>query len=214
MNIRYATTAAAALLLIPAAWAQTGSAAAGAPSKVAILNVQGAIAGTGDGKAAAAELQSQFAPRQTELENLNKQIDDRRTRLRNGQTTLSDDEKARLTREGETAARTLQRKQQEYQDDANEAQREAFDRIARKMIDVIDRYAKENGYAVVIDSSSQSSTVLYAAPQIDITQDIIRLYDEANPVKVGSTAPAIRQPAAQKPAAPKPAPATTKPPQQ
>jgi outer membrane protein len=209
MNMRYATIAAAALLWMPGAGAQTGTAAHSdaAPAKVAILNVQGAIGGTSEGKAAAAELQSQFAPRQTELENLNKQIDDRRTRLRNGQTTLSDDEKARLTREGEAAARSLQRKQQEYQDDANEAQRDAFDRVGRKMLEVIDRYAKANGYAVVIDSSSQSSTVLYAAPQVDITQDIIRLYDEANPVKAASSTPATRpatRPAAAKPAAPKP----------
>src|SRR5204862_1634685 len=68
------------------------------------------------------------------------------------------------------------------------------------------RYARENGYSVVLDSSAQSTPILYASTQIDVTQDIIRLYDQAYPVKTGAPA---TQP---KPAAAKPAPATTQPP--
>ena len=89
-----AVSALAALLSVPAVWAQSG--AAGAPTKVGVINVQIAITSTAEGKQAAAELQSKFAPRQTDLDNMRKQLDDLQTRLRTGQTTLSDDEKARL----------------------------------------------------------------------------------------------------------------------
>ena len=212
MKIRNAATAFAALLLVPAAWAQTGttstparSADAPAPTagKVAVLNFQAAIAGTGEGKQALAELQTQFAPRNTELENLNKQIEDLRTRLRNGASTLSDDEKARLARQGDQLTRTLQRKQQDVQDDANEAQRDVVDRLGRKMVDILDRYARDNDFAVVIDDS-QSPTVLYAAPQVEITQDIIRLYDQTYPVKASVTNPARSTPPRPTTPAPKP----------
>jgi outer membrane protein len=208
--MRYATSALAALLLVPAAWAQTGGAShAGedaAPSKVAVINVQVAITSTAEGKQASAELQSQFAPRNSELENMRKQIEDLQNRLRTGATTLSDDEKARLSRQGDQLTRTFQRKQQEMQDDANEAQQEVVNRIGRKMLEVLDRYSKENGYGVVIDVSAQNTPVIYNAAQIDITQHIIKLYDQAYPVK-GSAAAA--------PAPPKPRPAAPKqPPQQ
>lgn len=216
MKIRYAATAFGALLLLPAAWAQTGSAgstarpAAEPPLKVAVVNSQIVISNTGDGKQAAAEIQTQFAPRQAELENLNKQIEDLRTRLRNGATTLSDEEKARLAREGDQMTRALQRKQQDLQDDLTEAQREAYDRIGRKMLDVLERYAKDNSFSVVIDNG-QTSTVLYAAPQVDITQDIIRLYDQTYPVKGGAAgAPSQPRPATPRP----PAAQTPKPPAQ
>jgi len=53
----------------------------------------------------------------------------------------------------------------------------------------------ENGYAVVLDSSAQSTPILYASTQIDVTQDIVRLYDQAYPVKAGATAPAQPKPA-------------------
>jgi outer membrane protein len=200
MKIRLAIPALAVLLVMPAAFAQSSGAAAPAPSKVGTINVQVAITSTAEGKQAAAELQSQFAPRQTELDNLRKQIEDLQTRLRTTSNTLSDDEKARLAREGDQYTRTYQRKQQDTQDDFNEAQREVIDRIGRKMIDILDKYSKENGYAVIFDTSAQNSPVIYAANQTDVTQEIIRLYDQAYPLRAAAPKPASR------PAAPKSAP--------
>jgi len=205
MKIRLAVPALAACLMVPAVWAQVsgaGAAAAMPQLKLAVINVQVAITSTAEGKQAAAELQSQFAPRQTELDNMRKQIEDLQTRLRTGSTTLSDDEKARLAREGDQMTRGYQRKQQESQDDFNDAQQEVVNRIGRKMMEVLDKYSKENGYVIVFDTSSQQTPVIYAANQIDMTQEIIRLYDQNYPVKQGSaTTP--------KPAAPKPATPTT-----
>jgi outer membrane protein len=203
MKIRIAIPALLALLLVPAAFGQAG---ASVGSKTAVINIQTAITSSAEGKQAAAELQSKYAPRQTELDNLRKQIEDMQTRLRNGATTLSDEEKGRLAQEGDRLTRSFQRKQQELQDDGNEDQREIVDRIGRKMLDVIDKYSKENSYVVVFDISAQNTPVVYAANSIDITQDIVKLFDQAYPVKAGSTTP---KPAAQRPATQQP-----KPPQQ
>jgi outer membrane protein len=187
----------------------TAAPAAGATgSKIGIINVRQAIVATSEGKQASAELQSQFAARQAELENMNKQIADLRQRLESGKATLSQEEQARLTRQGEILARQLQRKQDEYQEDVNAAQGDVIDRIGRKMIDVLDRYARENGYVAVLDSSAQNTPILYASNQIDVTQDIVRLYDTAYPLKAGAAAP---KPAAAKPAQSTPKPATQPP---
>jgi len=205
MKIRLAVPALAACLMVPAVWAQVsgaGAAAAMPQLKLAVINVQVAITSTAEGKQAAAELQSQFAPRQTELDNMRKQIEDLQTRLRTGSTTLSDEEKARLAREGDQMTRAYQRKQQESQDDFNDAQQEVVNRIGRKMMEVLDKHAKENGYAIVFDTSSQQTPVIYAANQIDVTQEIIRLYDQNYPVKTGSST--TPKPAAPKPATPAP----------
>src|ERR1700685_4858849 len=123
--------------MAPAAmWAQAAPASAG---KIGVIDVQAAIASTAEGKQAAAELQSQFAPRTTELQNLQKQIEDLRNRLQTGQSTLSDEEKARLTREGDQLTRAFQRKQQEFQDDTNDAQQEVVNRIGRKLVDILNK---------------------------------------------------------------------------
>ena len=84
-----------------------------------------------------------------------------------------------------------------------------MDRIGRKMIDILDKYSKENGYSVVLDTSAQNTPVIYAANTVDVTQDIIKLYDQSYPVKNAaaarpstprSTAPKPQAPAQQQPA--------------
>lgn len=209
----FRTTALAALgvLTAAAASAQSTAAAPPAPAKVGVINIRQAIVTTAEGKQASAELQSQFAPRQTELENLNKRINDLRQRLAACEGKCSQEEVGRLTQEGQKATQQLDRKQNEYQEDVNSAQGEVIDRIGRKMVDVLDRYARENGLTLVLDSSAQNNPILYASTQIDVTQDIIRLYDAAYPVKAsaaGQPKPAAQQ---QKPPAQKPAATPTKP---
>ena len=202
--LRTAALAAACLLGTAALRAQGAPAAGSAASgKVGIVDVRSAIVTTAEGKLASAELQSKFAPRQTELENMNKQINDIRQRLQAGASTLSPEEQTRLQRQGELLARQLERKQNEYQEDVNAEQGEVIDRIGRKMVDVLDRYARENGFVVVFDSSAQNSPLIYKSNQIDVTQDIIRLFDQAYPLKGGVATPA--KPAAAKPAATTPA---------
>ncbi len=205
--LRASVLAAAALFVTAGAHAQAPAAAGAATAgKTGVISIRQAIASTAEGKQAGAELQSQFSARQNELEGLNKQINDLRQRLDAGQGKLSQEEQTRLQRQGEVMARQLQRKQDEYQEDVQAAQADVFDRIGRKMVDVLDRYARENGFIVMLDSSAQNTPILFVSPNIDVTQDIIRLYDNAYPVKAGAT-PA--RPAAG--AAPKPAPAAPKP---
>jgi outer membrane protein len=200
-------TALAVLLLLPAAgaWAQTaGTAGTAAPTKVATLNVKLAIASTAEGKQANVQLQAQFTPQTTDLDNVQHQLQDIQTRLTNGARTLSQDEQARLQRQGEMLQRQFQRKQDDLNDQLTAAQGDIDDAIGQKMLAVLDKYSKDKGLAVVMDSSAQGSPLVYGAAQLDITDEIIRLYDQAYPLK--AAAPAVAPtPKPATPAAPKPA---------
>src|SRR5580704_17221444 len=213
--VRSAALAAVSVLGTAVAFAQAAPAAgsAAAPTKtVAIINLRGAIGNTAEGKQASAELQSQFAPRSSEIDALTKQINDLQQKLQAGQGKLNQDEETRLTAEGQRLTQRLDRRRNDFQEDASAAQQEVLERIGRKMVEDWDRYAREIGFSVVLDTSGQNSPILYASNQVDVTQDIIRLYDQQYPVKTGGTAPpAAAKPAATKPATPPPA---TKPPQQ
>lgn len=208
-----------ALLFLPAAgaWAQAGgNAAPSGPMKIAILNVRQAIVTTVEGKQASAQLQSQFAAQQNDLQNMQKQITDLQNRIANSHGTLSDDEQSRLQRQGELLTRQFQRKQDDLNEAVNAAQSDVIDNIGRKMLDVLDRYARENSYTAVFDTSAQGSPVVYGSSQIDITQEIVRLYDQAYPLKGGAAAPSgsaapAAQPKSPAPAAPSTAPKKTTP---
>src|ERR1019366_2654128 len=193
VNLRFTGTLAAlaVIFLAPITGVQaqgTGSAAASAPAKVAVLNVRNAIVATAEGKLAQGQLQSQFAPKQTDLQNMQKQIEDVQRRLSEGARTLSDDEKGKLQRQGELLTRRLQRGNDDLNEELNAAQGEIVDAIGRKMLDVLDRYARENGFSVVLDTSAQGTPVVYGSSQADITQEVVRLYDQAYPIKGGAAA--------------------------
>jgi outer membrane protein len=185
--------------------AQGAASAASAPSKIAVINIRNAIVATAEGKLAQAQLQSQFAPKQTELQTLQKQVEDLQRRMSEGARTLSDDEKAKMQREGELLSRRLQRGNDDLNEELNAAQGEIVDGIGRKMLEVLDRYARENGFTAVLDTSAQGSPVVYGSSQSDITQEIVRLFDQAYPIKGAAVAPAAPKPAAPAPVAPKPA---------
>jgi hypothetical protein len=65
------------------------------------------------------------------------------------------------------------------------------------MVEVLGKYAPSNGYGAVLDNSSESTPVMYASA--DITEEIVRLYDQTYPVK--SAAGAVDGNAGPKPAA-------------
>ena len=199
--IMHTAALAASLLIVAAVRAQSPAAAgSAAPTKVGVINIRGAIGTTAEGKQAQAELQSKFAPRQSEIENMNKQINDLRQRLAACEGKCSQDEIARLTTQGQRLTQQLDRKNTELQEDSNAELGDVIDRIGRKMVDVLEKYSRDNGYVIILDSSAQGTPILHAAPQIDVTQDIVRLYDSAYPVK-GGAAPAQQKPPAAKPAA-------------
>jgi outer membrane protein len=198
----------AALLLFPAAaaWAQAGAAG----NKVGVINIRQAIVTTAEGKQASSQLQAQFDPQQNDLQNMQKQIQTLQERLNNGARTLSADEQAKLQRQGELLAREFQRKQDDLNEEVTAAQGDIVDTIGRKMVDVIEKYSKDNGFVVVLDSSAQGTPVVYGATQADITQEIIRLYDQAYPLKAGSSSAEPSRPAGTT-TAPKPATSATPP---
>jgi outer membrane protein len=69
-----------------------------------------------------------------------------------------------------------------------------------KMNPIINQYATQNGYAVVLDVSNQQGGVIFGAADLNITPEIIKLYDQAHPGTAAAAPAAAPKPAA--PAAP------------
>src|SRR5689334_21307950 len=67
--------------------------------KVGIINIQQAIAQSSDGQKAARDLQGKFAPKRTELEKMQNELNALQDQLRSQEKTLSDDARAKLMRQ-------------------------------------------------------------------------------------------------------------------
>jgi outer membrane protein len=171
-------------------------------SKVAVINIQGAIISTKDGQKAAAELNAKTAPKKKALEQKQNAINALQDQLNKGANTLSDLAKNDLYKNIESKKKSLQREVEDAQSDLEADQQKVLQQLGQKILAVIEKYARDNGYTMVVDVSSPNTPVLYASPSIDITKEIIELYDKST---AAASAPAPT-PAAPKPAAPKPAP--------
>jgi len=186
MKVLPATLMAAALVSV--AGAQTAP-----PSKVGVIQFQNAIIGSKDGQKAAAELQARFDPKRKELEGKQSKIAGLQDTLNKGRNTMSADQREKLIREIDELTKSLNRDTEDANAEVQQAQQKVFQDLGQRMMAVIDKYARDKGYTMILDVSSQQTPVLYVSSGYDVTQEVVSIYDKAS----GTPAPAA-------PAAPAP----------
>jgi outer membrane protein len=169
----------------------------GTSGKIGLVNIQEAILSTAEGKKGMGELQKKYQPRQQEVQKLQQDIQAVTDQLQKQAATLSDDEQRRLSRDLEEKQKYLKRTTEDAQADFATDRDEMFRRIGQKMVKQIDDYARQNGFSLVI--GSDQVPVYYAAKEVDLTDAIVRLYDQANPSDAvtsgGPATPAATHPA-------------------
>ena len=175
-----------AVCLVGALGVLVGTAAA--QTAMALLNVQEAIQRTAEGQQLIKQLESKYEPTRLSLESKNADLAKKRDQLQKGANTMSDEARRTLAREIQKAETDLQREAEDARGEFGREQNELFNSVGQKMMAVIDKYSKENGYQIVMDISNPQSPILYAVNEVNITAAIITAYDAAHPVS--GTAPA------------------------
>ncbi|MBV9086767.1 MAG: OmpH family outer membrane protein [Acidobacteria bacterium] len=191
-----------AVILTLTAFAQTGNAAptptptaapAGA-TRIGIINIQQAIVASNEGQRDLEQLQKKFEPRQAELQKLNSEVEDLKKQLQTQGDKLNEETRLNLQKNLEAKQKTLQRNLEDAQNDAQQQQGELFNRIGQKMMGVLEKYAKSNGYSLIVDVSSPQSPVLWAdLASTDVTKAIVDAYNAQSgvpaPARAAGTPP-------------------------
>jgi outer membrane protein len=181
INTRVLSLALVLVCGISAARAQAPAAGSPAGNKVGIVSVQDAIANTNEGKKELEALQQKFAPRQAALQSQNEEVENLKKQLQAQGDKLSDEERSSRIRSATEKQKTLQRSAEDFQNEVQTAEQEILNRLGKKMLDVLEKYAKDNGYAVVMDVSNPQTPVLYANPGTNITKNLIDAYNAESP---------------------------------
>jgi len=195
-----ALLAAGLSVAVMTASAQTPAAPAtpAGPTKIAVVAFQVAVAQTNEGQRNFADVQKKFEPKQAQLKTLNDDIESLKKQLQTQGDKLSPAEQSAKTKKIDEETKTLQRDAEDARNDYQTAVGDMYNSLASKVYEVVEAYAKEQGYTLVIDVSQQQSPVLYAAESTNITQAVIAGYN----TKSGVPAPPPSAPSAP---APKPA---------
>lgn len=168
----------------------SSSAPASAGIKVGIVSIQDAIMGTNEGKKELDALQSRFGPRQNELKTQSDELEKLKADLQVKGDKLSEDERNNRVKVATDKQRVLQRNGEDFQAEVQQAEQEVLNRLGKKMLDVMDKYAKDNNYAVILDVSNPQTPVLWASPATNITKELVDAYNTASPVAAPPARPA------------------------
>lgn len=173
------------------------------PGKVGVINIQGAIVSTKDGQKAASEIQTRFNPKKAELDKRQSDIGQLQDQLNRGRNTLSEEAQQKLVREIDQKTKALNRDTEDARSELDQEQQKLMGELFSRIQVVLDKYAKDNGYTLILDISSPQTPVMYASNAIDVTREIIELYDKNAPsATAAAPAPAVARAPAPKPAVP------------
>ena len=198
------------ILALPcAALFLAASLAAQTPTKIGVIQIQTALVSTKDGQKAVQELESRMAPKQREMERKRSELQELQDKLQKGGNAMAQQAKDELARSIDQKTKSYNRDMEDARAELDTEQRKLLEDLSGKMQVAIDKYALANGYAVILDVSNQNGNVLYVASGVDITKDIIELYDKTNPTAPGSATPTTKPAAAPAPKPPAAAPPAT-----
>ena len=200
-SIALAVTLASGFALSAAAQTLPVPAVSAGPVKIAVIAFQVAVAQTNEGQRNFADLQKKYEPKETQLKNLNAEIENLKKQLQAQGDKLSDAERASRTKTIEDKDKQLQRSVEDTRNDFQTEMQELYNTLASKVYDVLASYAQQQGYTLVLDVAQQQNPVLYASESSNITKQIIDAYNVKSGVPAPPPAPATAAPAATRPAA-------------
>ncbi len=151
---------------------------AAAQIKVAVVNMQAAVLGTAEIRKADADMQTKYAPRQTEINNINAEAAKIQQQMQAGQDKLSAAQLADLNSQLTRHQRELQRLNEDTQADVEKDKNDVLTTAAQKMAGVLKKLAEERGYDFVLEAT----TTNYWKDALDITSDVTAAYDKTYPV--------------------------------
>jgi len=145
------------------------------PAKVAIINLQKAVADTQEIKKAQAALQAKYAPRQQQIQSLQNELSSIQQQL--SAPNLTPERESQLRQTGTEKQKQLQRLGEDLQSDVNNERQDVLGRAGRQMADVVKKIAETRGIDVVVEVTN----TIYFKPTLDITAESTAAYDKAYP---------------------------------
>jgi outer membrane protein len=158
-----------------------------AQQKIGVVQVESAITGTKEGQSAASDLETRMAPKRKELEAKQVELRTIQEKLQKGGAVMAEAARAQLAREMDTKNKDYKRTLEDAQAEFQAEKDKILNDLGQKVMVVINKYSKDNGYSLVIDVSNPQTPVMFAADSIDITKEVIDLYDKNS----GTAKPAV-----------------------
>jgi len=156
---------------------------AAAQEQFGFVDLQRALNETGEGALAKRRLKSMFTKRQTELDERQKRIKRMETDLQKQKGVLSEPAFAKRVESYRKAFVELQTMYVQFQRDLTERETQETGRILKRMQAILGEIGQRDRYTAILEVNEGG--VFYHRNSLDLTNQLIRLYDQRHPSKQG-----------------------------
>ena len=164
----------AAWVGVPTTSAQT--AAAPAPVRVGFVDIQRVLARSSAGVAAREQLEKEKAAMQRQVDSQRGDIEKLRDELEKKGQLLSVDARREKQEQLERKVRDARRLVDDLQGTLQKKEEALLAKVLQDVSGLIQKVSKDRGYGLVLER--QRSSILYATPESDLTDDVLRAYDD------------------------------------
>lgn len=136
--------------------------------KIGFVDIPYLIDEAPQSKAASSRLESEFAPRQEQINEQKQQMDEINDRLKDSDRPVDESERSNLERELRKIQRRVKRDEQEFREELNIQKNQEFKRVRVSVLDAIASFARNHNYDLIL-----SDGVLFANKRIDVTKQVL-----------------------------------------
>ena len=184
--VRWSAVVVGGFLMLSGALAMAQQAAA--PTKIAFVDVEKAVFEIGEGQARFKELQAWAKPRNEELQKLGEEIQRLQQEIQSKRGVANDANLQELNRQLVARQREFEDRQRNAKRDYEQKQSVVLKEIGDKMNKIVSTLAQKDGYTAVF--ILKPNDVIYLAPASDVTEQVVKIYNDTYPVAAAKSAPA------------------------
>jgi len=186
-----------ALYLIPFIFA----ASAAAQAKVGLVDIQRAVLSTEEGKTALEALNKKYEPRQAGLREMATDLQNLQKKLDTDGAKMTEDARAAALKEIDQKALAFRQTAESAQVEYDREKNEILARVIKKMAPVLDKFAKDNGFNMILDAQFwPAGPILWASgTSADVTTALVSAYNAQPPAPTAAAPAATTGSASQSP---------------
>ncbi len=148
----------------------------GPSPRIGYIDVQRVLARSAAGVAAREQLERDKAGMQREMEGKRKELEALRDEIEKKGPLMTADARREKQDQFERKRRDAARLADDFQKELEKKEAALLQRVLQDLTGVIDKVGKDRGYYLIVEK--RGASVLYAAPDADLTDEVIRAYDQ------------------------------------
>jgi len=185
----FLTAALAMTVAVARAQAPAAPGAGGGLQRIAYIDVQRVLARSAAGVAAREQLEREKATMQKEMDAKRVELEKLREEIEKKGALLTPDARRDRQEQFERKRRDAARLADDFQKELERKESVLLQKVLQDVSGIIERVGKERNYYLIVEK--RGAGVVYAAPDADLTDEVIRAFDQQAPKGPAAPPPAV-----------------------